>query len=78
MTIEQEVLKRLEDHENDWATQIPGVTELAHDLAVGIERSWRETGVINWEHKWDEGYAAAIAAFVGGDEGLKIRDWGEG
>ena len=39
----------------------------AHDLAVRIERSWRETGVINWEHRWDEGYAAAIAAFVGGE-----------
>ena len=76
MTLEQSVLKVISEHGR--AADIMDYCALARDLAVRIERALRETGVINWEHKWDEGYAAAIAAFVGGDEGLKIRDWGEG
>ncbi len=75
MTLEQAVLQRLrQPHDADcvinegYACDCELPQRTARDLAVCIERSWRETGVINWEHKWDEGYAAAIAAFVGGDE----------
>ncbi len=83
MTLEQEVLEVLKNHTTKLGAHF-NTLDAARDLAVRIERSWRETGVINWEHRWDQGYAAAIAAFVMEtvvaltDEGLKIRDWGEG
>ncbi len=60
MTLEQEIRKVLADNPHSIVMDEPGLCskcdEMVRDLAVRTERSWRE-----------KGYAAAIAAFVGGE-----------
>lgn len=68
MTIEQELMKVLEDHENDHAECIADIEDLAHALAERIERSWDTAMRHCPNHAEARLKRDVVAAFVGGEE----------